>query len=100
MGKRTGLSPARKIEAVMKLLRREEPAAKIARRYSISEQTLYRYRDIFLESGKSGLANGKGKTTEDGQIRHLKQELADRDQVINELTIANRLLKKISEGSL
>jgi hypothetical protein len=34
------------------------------------------------------------------QIEELKQELARRDQVIGELTIANRLLKQSSDGLL
>ena len=34
------------------LLRREEPAAKLARRFRISEQTLYRWRDDFLAGGE------------------------------------------------
>ena len=54
MGKKSKLTEAEKAEVVMKLLRREESAAKLARRYGVSEQTLYRYRDQFLEGGRGG----------------------------------------------
>jgi transposase-like protein len=87
-------------EAVLSLLRREEPAAAIARRYQISEPTLYRWRDEFLAGGESALGSGKGKhDSRDRRIAELEQQLEQRDQVIGELTIANRILKKLSGQS-
>jgi len=41
--------------------RREEPATVLARRYGISENTLYRRRDDFMAVGEAALANGKDK---------------------------------------
>jgi transposase-like protein len=83
------------------LLRREEPAAVLARRYGISEQTLYRWRDDFLAAGEVALNAGKtGSDPRNRQIEELQRELARRDQVIGELTIANRLLKKSADGLL
>jgi len=102
MSKRTELDVTQRTEAVLALLRREEPAAKLARRYGISEPTLYRYRDQFLAGGKSALADGRrGKQADprDQQIQQLEKDLAKRDQVIGELTIANRIFKKVTEGS-
>ena len=82
------------------LLRREEPAAKLARRFGVSEQTLYRWRDEFLAGGEAALANGKGGADpRDREIRELKKEVEGRDQVIGELTIANRILKKTADSS-
>jgi transposase-like protein len=87
-------------EAVLSLLRREEPAAAIARRYQISEPTLYRWRDEFLAGGESALGKGNGKhDARDRRIAELEQQLEQRDQVIGELTIANRILKKLSGPS-
>jgi len=102
MGKRTELNPTQQMEAVLALLRREEPAAKLAKRWGISEQTLYRYREKFLEGGKAALADGRrGKSDgRDQQIQKLEKDLAERDRVIGELTIANRIFKKKSDGSL
>ena len=43
------------------------------------------------------MANGKGGADpRDREIRELKKEVESRDQVIGELTIANRILKKTS----
>ena len=55
MGRRSNLSPQQRREAVLALLRREEPATKIACRYGISEKTLYAWRDEFIEGGKEQL---------------------------------------------
>ena len=97
MGRQSGLTLEQRTEAVLSLLRREEPAAKVARRFGISEPTLYRYRDLFLEAGKAGLANGPGPADPARrQVAELKHQLDQRDQVIGELTIANRVFKKLS----
>ena len=42
----------------------------------------------------------KGADPRQRRIEELQRELARRDQVIGELTIANRLLKKSSDGLL
>ena len=99
MGKRSDLSIPQRREVVLMLLRREEPAAKLARRYGVSEQTLYRWRDEFLAGGEAALGSPKGQNDpRDRQIHELQKELSERDQVIGELTIANRVLKKTADG--
>ena len=95
MGKRSGLGVAERREAVLSLVRRDEPAAVIARRFSVSEQSLYRWRDDFITGGEAALtAKTNGKKAETRRIRELTRDLDERDRVIGELTIANRLLKK------
>ena len=101
MGKQSRLTIAQRTAAALSLIRKEEPAAKIARRYGISEPTLYRYRDLFLEGGKAGITSGDGKAdARDKKIENLEKALEQRDQVIGELTIANRVFKKLSDGCL
>src|SRR6516165_805118 len=102
MGKRSELSASERREAVLSLLRKEESAAVLARRYGVSEPTLYRWRDDFLAAGEAALANGTrgGTNTRDRQIAELERQIEKRDQVIGELTIANRVLKKTSGHSL
>ena len=101
MGKRSGLGTAERREIVLCLLRREEPGAQLARRHEISEATLYRWRDEFLAGGEAALTTGTGKKQAGQQrrISELEAEVAKRDQVIGELTIANRFLKKLSGPS-
>lgn len=101
MAKRTELDVSQRTEVVMSLIRREEPAARLARRYGISEPTLYRYRDQFLAGGQAALASGRrGKADpREQRIDRLERDLAERDRVIGELTIANRIFKKVTDGS-
>ena len=99
MGKRSDVSIPQRREVVLMLLRREEPAVKLARRYGVTEQTLYRWRDDFLAGGEAALGGPKGQSDpRDRKIQELHKELSERDQVIGELTIANRVLKKSADG--
>ncbi len=67
MGKQSNLTIEQRTAAALSLIRKEEPAAKIARRHGISEPTLYRDRDLFLEGGKAGIASGAGKSDARGK---------------------------------
>ena len=98
MGRKSELSVAQRREAVLALLRRDDSCTKLARRYGVSEQTLARWRDDFLAAGEQGLAgksNGKSDPR-DRKIAELEKEIESRDQVIGELTIVNRVFKKLS----
>ena len=100
MARKSELSVEHRIGAVLSLLRREEAAHLIARRYGVSEDTLYRWRDQFLEGGKASLRNGKKNSDPQArEISELRKEIEERERVIGELTIANRVLEKISDGS-
>jgi transposase-like protein len=99
MGASPKLSVPERRKVVLSLIRREEPAAVLARRYGISENTLYRWRDDFLAAGEAALTHGRHKADgRDRQIAELRKELAERDKVIGELTIANRILKKTTDN--
>jgi transposase len=100
MGKRSVLSAEERMQLVLRVLSKEEPAAQIARRAGISEQTLYRWRDEFLEGGRRALAGRSGSKASAQAMQQLERQVAQRDQVIGELTIANRILKKLSDGSI
>jgi hypothetical protein len=55
-----------------------------------------------LAAGEAALAGGTrgGANARDRQIADLERQIEKRDQVIGELTIANRVLKKTSGHSL
>ncbi len=100
MPRRSELTVEQRREAVLALLRKEEPATQVARRFGVSEQTLCRWRDEFLAGGEAALAGGKNGT--DARAREnqeLRAQLEERDLVIGELTVANRLLKKFTGAS-
>ena len=101
MGKKSDFTPAQKREIVLAILRRDDTISGLARQHNVSQNTLTRWRDQFLQGAESGLAGSKSKRSpEQERIKQLEKELAGRDQVIGELTIANRILKKIRDGEL
>lgn len=100
MGKASDRSTAERRDAVLLLLRRENSAEVIARQYEVSTPTLYRWRDEFLAGGEAALGKGGGKSDDrDRELADLRAQLEQRDQVIGELTIANRILKKVTGNS-
>ena len=99
MAKKSMLTPEQRAQLVLRLLSNEEPAAQIARRAGISDQTLYRWRDEFIGAGKQAM-NGRGAQAEQAKVvERLQSEIAEREQVIGELIIANGILKKLSGES-
>ncbi|MEO5364584.1 MAG: helix-turn-helix domain-containing protein [Magnetococcus sp. DMHC-8] len=95
MGRPSNLTPEQRTEVVLALLRREEPASVLARRYGVSTKTIGQWRDDFIAAGTSGLATGKRQAGDNAkQLAALEVAVAERDRVIGELTIANVILKK------
>jgi len=95
--KRSELPVTQRREAVIAVLRKDEPLSVVARRYGVSDPTLMRWRDDFLEAGVAALS-GKGKSAEDrGEVARLRRELDEQKLVVGELSIANHILKKNSE---
>lgn len=96
MAKKSELKVEERVAVVLSLLRKEEPVAALSRRYQVSEQTLYRWRDEFLAGGKERLSKGSEPESKDTErrIEKLEHDLAKRAQMIGELTIANEILKK------
>lgn len=97
MGRASDLTAEERAAIVLALIRREEPLSVLSKRHGVSETTLGRWRDDFIASGTEGLAGGKGRRgSPPGSLDRLEAALAERDRVIGELTVANRLLKKNS----
>ena len=100
MAKKSELPAAERVEAVLALLRREQPAAQVARRVGVSEVTLYRWRDEFIAGGRGQLEGRGAESKLTRELDRLQREVESREQVIGELTVANRILKKLSGPSL
>lgn len=73
-------------------LRGKGPISALCRRHGISEPTLYAWRREFIAGGKERLSRQRRE-----QDSHA-QEIAELKALVVELTVANRLLKKLSES--
>lgn len=100
MGRKSEMPTEKRVELVLALLRKEEPAVQIARRAGISEPTLYRWRDGFIAAGKAQLGGKGHEAVAAKELVKLQREIETREPVIGELTIANRILKMLSGPSL
>ena len=99
MSNHSKLSESEKYELIMKLLRREGTASELSRQYQVSEPTIGRWRDAFLDNGKQALSKKPSKE-KDSELKRLKAELAEHKQLIGEYAFANDFLKKRLESSL
>jgi len=97
MARKSALPAKQRSEAVLALLRKEEPISQLARRYGVSEQTLYRWSENFISAGQEAMEDKK-KSNESGQIARLKKDIEERERCIGEITIANTILKKKLDG--
>jgi transposase len=99
MAKPSDLPVDQRREAVLALLRKEEPAKVVAGRNGIAEVTLFRWKEEFLTAGENSLARkSSSMTPEMKRIKELESKVAERERVIGELTIANRILKQMQDG--
>ena len=99
MGRKSVLDADKKAEAVMAVLRKEETVTQLARRYGVSEGSLYRWTDEFVAGGKSAMQDGRANGPS-GEVARLKRELDEHVRCIGEITIANTILKKKLDRSL
>lgn len=91
MGKQ--VSGEQKKEIVLAVLRKEEPVAAIARRFQVSEQSIYRWQDEFIAGGIEAVS-ARGKQAGTSEVSELKKRLIEQERVIGEYAFANSFLKK------
>jgi transposase len=85
-----------KIRIVLEGLRGEESIAELCRRESISPNLYYTWSKEFLEAGKRRLAGDTKREATSGEVLALRDQNAQLKELVAELSLSNRALKKIS----
>ena len=74
-------------------MRGEDSIAELCRREGIVQNLYYRWSKDFLEAGKS-LAGDTARAATSDEVKELRREAGVLKEVVAELTLENRLLKK------
>jgi transposase len=91
-------SAEEKIRIVLEGLRGEDSIAELCRRERIPPNVYYRWSKDFLEAGKKRLAGDVAREATSDEVRGLRREAAALKEVVADLTLENRLLKKSMRG--
>jgi transposase len=83
-----------KIRIVLEGLRGEESIAELCRREGIATSMYYGWSKEFLEAGKKRLAGDTTRAATSDEVKALRREAQSLKEVVADLTLENRLLKK------
>ena len=92
-------SAEEKIKIVLEGLRGEESVAALCRKYSIHENNYYNWSKEFLEAGKRRLSGDTERSATSTEVKDLKEENRDLKDLVAELSIEVKVLKKSLRGS-
>jgi transposase len=87
-------SSEEKIRIVLEGLRGEENVAALCRREGISQSLYYKWSKQFLEAGKARLVGDTKRQATSREVDGLRQQNDQLKQLVAELALKNRVLKK------
>ena len=96
---RRKFSPEEKIRIVLERLRGEQGVAELCRREGIAANLYYRWSKDFLEAGKKQLAGDTLREATSDEVKDLRSENRELKEVVAEITLKNRVLKKSLTGA-
>jgi transposase len=91
-------SAEEKIRIVLEGLRGDESIAELCRREGINPNMYYKWSKEFLEAGKARLTGDTKRQATSSEVQDLRQENEQLKQVVAELLLKNRVLKKSALG--
>ena len=91
---RRNYSAEEKIRIVLEGLRGEDSIAELCRKEGINQNLYYRWSKDPLEEGKRRLAGDVVREATTDEVKNLRQETLGLKEVVAELLMENRLLKK------
>ena len=91
-------SAEEKIRIVLEGLRGEDSIAELCRREGINSNVYYRWSKDFLEAGKKRLSGDTMREANTSEVQELKGENIDLKELVAELSLEVRKLKKNLSG--
>jgi transposase len=91
-------SAEEKIRIVLEGLRGEKSITDLCRKEGIHPGIYYKWSKSFLEAGKQRLTGDTVREAGSDEVKVLRAENEELKQVVAELLLRNRVLKKTSEG--
>src|SRR6478609_8525960 len=91
-------SAEEKIRIVLEGLRGEDSIAELCRKEGINQNLYYRWSKEFLEAGKKRLAGDTAREATSDEVNDLRREAMALKEVVADLTLENRVLKKSVTG--
>ena len=91
-------SAEEKISIVLQGLKGEDSIAEICRREGIAPALYYRWSKDFLEAGKRRLTGDTMREANTSEVQELRSENSELKEVVAELLLRNRMLKKNTTG--
>jgi transposase len=95
---RRTFSSEEKIRIVLEGLRGEQGISELCRKEGIAANLYYRWSKDFLEAGKKRLSGDTVRGATSSEVKELRAENGDLKEVVAELTLSNRVFKKILTG--
>ncbi len=95
---RRKFSAEEKIRIIFDIIRGEGSIAEICRREGIAPNLYYRWSKDFMEAGKRRLQGDTQREANSGEVTSIRQENEQLKQLVAELSLENRVLKKSSNG--
>jgi transposase len=95
---RRKFSSEEKIRIVLEGLKGEESISEICRREGINPNLYYRWSKAFLEAGKKRLKGDTVREATSVEVTTLRQENEQLKQLVAELSLKERVLKKSLNG--
>ena len=95
---RRRFSAEEKVRVVLEGLRGEMSVAELCRREGIAANLYYRWSKDFLEAGKKRLNGDTVREATSGEVKFLRSENRELKEVVAEMMLKNRVLKKSLTG--
>lgn len=95
---RRKITAEEKIRIVLEGLKGEESIVEICRREGIAPGMYYKWSKSFLEAGKRQLNGDTKREATSDDVAQLRQENEQLKQLVAELSLSNRILKKSLSG--